>query len=117
MTEHEIEALLDAHDALIRTCVESRLAFAEFVAAYGDFPTAPDEGAGRGAVLRPLGGRIAFHKRVAGVISGLRGEGGSSGREVGRFMPMVVLMRLRELVERYPNLRCGGAEQIQSSEK
>lgn len=116
LMEPEIEALLDAHDALIRACVESRLAFGEFAAAYGDFPMALDEGAGL-AVLRLFGGRIAFHKRVAGVISGMRGEGESLGSEVGRFMPMVRLMRLRELVEQYPNFRCGGAEQIQSSVK
>jgi len=85
--ESGIEALLDAHDALIRACVESRLAFGEFVAACGEFPMELD------------------------------GEGESFGSEVGRFMPMVGLMRLRELVERYPNLRCGVADQIESSEK
>jgi hypothetical protein len=107
MDESEIRALFDAHDALIRACVESRLAFGEFVAAYGDFPAALDEdarSADGGGVLRFFARRIAFHKRVAGVISGLRGEGESPGmeREVERFMPMVGLMRLRELVERYP---------------
>jgi hypothetical protein len=109
VTESEMAALLDAHDALIRACVESHLAFEEFVAAYGDFPAALDEGAGR-AVLRLFGKRIAFHKLVAGAISGLRGEGGSPGMEteVGRFMPMVGLMRLRELVARYPEFKAHG---------
>jgi hypothetical protein len=38
MTESEISALLDAHDALVRAYVESTLGFDEFVSAYGDFP-------------------------------------------------------------------------------
>jgi hypothetical protein len=65
-----------------------------------------DEGAGC-AVSRLLGRRIAFHRRVAGVISGLRVEADSPGMEmeVGRFMPIVGLMRLRELVARYPEFK------------
>jgi hypothetical protein len=118
MTELEINALLDAHDTLVRACVESRLAFGEFVAGYGDFPAVLDEGAGR-AVLRLFARRIAFHRRIAGVISGLRGEGDSAGMEteVGRFMPMVGLTRLRELVARYPDLGCVGAEPLLSLER
>ncbi len=38
MTESEMAAQFDAHDVLIRACVESRFAIEEFVAAYGDFP-------------------------------------------------------------------------------
>ena len=107
VSEPEINALLDAHDALIRACVESRLAFEELVAVYGDFPAALGEDTGS-AVSRLFGRRIAFHKRVAGVISGLRGVGGSPGIDsgAGRYLPMVGLMRLRELVERYPDFRC-----------
>jgi hypothetical protein len=122
MTEPEINALLDAHDALIRACVESRLALEEFVAAYGDFPASLDEdarSADAGGVLRFFAGRIAFHRRVAGVISGLRVEADSPGMEteVVRFMPIVGLMRLRELVARYPDLRCAGAEPLLSLER
>jgi len=110
MTESEITALLDAHDTLVRECVESRFAFEEFLASYGDFPAALDEdarSADGGGVLRLFARRIAFHRRVAGVISGLRVEADSPGMEteVGRFMPMVGLMRLRELVTRYPDFR------------
>jgi hypothetical protein len=106
--EREIGALLDAHDVLVRECVESLLGFEEFVAVYGDFPVALEDhtrGAGD-AVSRLFGRRIAFHKLAAGVISGLRAESESSGMDgrVRRFMPMVGLMRLRELIERYPDL-------------
>ena len=113
MTESEIRTLIDAHDGLIRACVDSQLAFEEFVAAYGDFPAALDEdarSADGGGMLRLFAGRIAFHRRVAGVISGLRVEADSPGMEteVARFMPIVGLMRLRELVARYPHF--GGDE-------
>jgi hypothetical protein len=70
----------------------------------GDFPaTLDEETRSADGLLRLFGKRIAFHKRVAGVISGLRGEGESPvmEREVERFMPIVGLMRLRELVTRY----------------
>lgn len=109
MREREIGAVLDAHDVLVRECVESLLGFEEFVAVYGNFPvTLEDHRRGAGdAVSRLFGGRIAFHKLVAGVISGLRAESASSGMDdrVRRFMPMVGLMRLRELIERYPDLK------------
>lgn len=115
MTAQEIKALLDAHDALVRECVESRLPFEEFVFAYGDLRVALEEDT-RSAVSRLFGKRIAFHKLVAGVVSGLRGAGDLPGMDsgAGRFLPMVGLMRLRELVARYPDFRCGGAEQMQS---
>ena len=113
MDESEVRALFDAHDALIRAYVDSRLASEEFLAAYGDFQAALSEdarSADGGGALRLFSRRIAFHRLVAAVISGLRGEGESPGMEpeVGRFMPMVGLMRLRELVTRYPDFRCGG---------
>jgi hypothetical protein len=115
VTEGEISVLLDAHDALIRACVESRLEFEEFVAAYGSFPAALDEDA-RSAIGRRLlelfGKRIAFHKRVASVISGPRGEVDSPGMngEAERLMPMVGLIRLRALVERYPDFKARGGQ-------
>ena len=105
MTESEISALLDAHDALVRACVDSRLAFEEFVATYDDFPSAYalDEQ----AVLRLFRKRVAFHERVAGVVSGLRSDGDSkmSYGDVARFTPTVGLMRLRELVAKYPEFK------------
>ena len=117
MTGSEIGTLIDAHDDLIRACVDSQLAFEEFVAAYGDFPASLDEdarSADGGGVLRFFARRIAFHSRVAGVISGLRVEADSPGMEmeVGRFMPMVGLMRLRELVARYPDFSAGGSSAV-----
>jgi hypothetical protein len=38
MTELEIRAVLDTHDALVRACLDNRLGVAEFWAAYGNFP-------------------------------------------------------------------------------
>jgi len=112
MTDSEISALLDAHDALVRACVGAHLAFTEFLAAYDDFPRAYglDEQAASAeerAVLRPFHKRIVFHMRVAGVISGLRSGGDSETLygDVGRFIPTVGLKRLRELIAKYPEFK------------
>jgi hypothetical protein len=109
MTESEMAARLDAHDDLIRVCLDSRLGYGEFMFAYGDFPAELNE-VTRSAdgLLRLFGKRIAFHKLVAGVIAGPRMEGDSPGMDsgAGRFMPIVGLMRLRELVARHPDFRC-----------
>jgi hypothetical protein len=106
MDDSEIRAVFDAHDALIRACVESRLVFGEFVAAYGDFPASLDEdarSADEGGVLRLFARRIAFHRRVAGVISGVRVEADSPGMEteVARFMPIVGLTTTAQVVRRF----------------
>ena len=92
---------------------ESRIAYEEFAAAYGDFPAPLEEGTGS-AVSRLFGRRIAFHKRVAGVISGLGGVGGSPGIDTGagRYLPTVGLMRLRERVERYPVCDAGRTDPV-----
>ena len=105
MAESEMSALLDAHDALVRACVDAHLEFTEFLAAYDDFPGAYE--LNEQAVLRLFRKRIAFRERVAGVISGLRSDGGSKTlhRDVGRFIPAVGLMRLRELVAKYPEFK------------
>jgi hypothetical protein len=113
MTESEISALLDAHDALVKAYVDSGLSFEEFVSAYGDFPNnyalAGDSGtADERAVLRFFQRRIAFHLRVAGVLSGLRSADDPadiSHDDANRFLPAVGLMRIRELVARYPDFR------------
>src|SRR5664279_4889581 len=113
ITESEISALLDAHDALVKAYVDSGLGFDEFVSAYGDFPNnyalVGDSGTAEDrAVLRLFQRRIAFHSRVAGVLSGLRSADDPadiSHDDANRFLPAVGLIRIRELVERYPDFR------------
>jgi hypothetical protein len=39
MTEAELTASLDAHDGLVKSCVESELPIAEFLALYNGFPS------------------------------------------------------------------------------
>jgi hypothetical protein len=110
VTESELNGLLDAHDALVKAYVDSSLTFSEFVCAYGDFPHnyALDDHSGtveERAVLRLFGKRIGFHLRVAGVLSGLRSADDPADIpyvDAGRFLPAVGLMRIRELVARYP---------------
>ena len=78
MSATAIRVALDAHDALVRDCVEGRLTFGEFLGAYGDFPrghglevdrASPEEG----EALRFFRKRMEFHRQVAGLISGLGG--------------------------------------------
>jgi hypothetical protein len=113
MTDSELTALLDVHDELVKSCVDSVLPFAEFLVLYNDFPHAyaldgheatPDEC----AVLQRSRKRIAFHFQVAGVLSGLCSETDSENGmygDAGRFGPTVGLMRLRELVGRHPDFK------------
>lgn len=103
--------LIDAHDVLVRGCAEKRLTFIEFLAAYAEFPRGygleqETVSADERDVLRMFAKRIEFHRRVAGVIAGLRamGKAGSLSGEIGEFLPRVGLMRLEELVARYPTL-------------
>jgi hypothetical protein len=111
VTESEISALLDAHDALVKAYVDSNLTFSEFVSAYDDFPrnymlegrsgTTDEPG-----ILQYFRKRIAFHLRVSSVLSGLRAADDPTDipdGDAGRFLPTVGLMRLRELVARYPD--------------
>jgi hypothetical protein len=113
MTESEISAVLDAHDALVKAYVDSSLGFDEFVSAYGDFPQAYGLVGGSGtaderALLLFFQRRIAFHLRVAGVLSGLRSADDPadiSHDDANRFLPAVGLKRIRELVARYPDFR------------
>jgi hypothetical protein len=77
MTVSELNALLDAHDVLVKAYVDSSLTFAEFVSAYGDFPHSYGLDGQTGTaeervVLQLLGRRVAFHLRVSSVVSGLR---------------------------------------------
>ena len=117
MTEAEIGALLDAHDALVKACVDSRVTFEEFAAAYGDFPRgyAPAEetaSAEERSALRRFRKRIAFHRLVSRAIAGARapGEVGISDGEVGCFLLRAGLTRLRELVGRHPEFEAGAGE-------
>jgi hypothetical protein len=123
-----IRAALDVHDALVRDCAESRLTFAQFLGAYGDFPRGYglEEDAAHAekrGPLRLLRKRVAFHRQVAAVISGLGGIaeiGSPEDSGVGDFLPVVGLMRLRELVARYPAFEATGAanrEKLNPSER
>ena len=110
MTESEISALLDAHDTLVKAYIESSMGFDEFVLAYGTFPHTYALAGNGGSKedrrsLRLFRKRIAFHVRVAGVLSGLRSADDPtdiSHDDANRFLPAVGLQRIRELVERHP---------------
>ena len=118
MTESELSALFDAHDFLVKAYVDSSLTFPEFASAYDDFPRIYGLNGHSGteeerAVLRLFAKRLAFHLRVSSVVSELRSAGDSADipyGDAGRFLPAVVLMRLRELIARYPDFK---AEPIQ----
>lgn len=112
MTDTELNALLDAHDALVVACAEERLSLVEFLAAYNDFPRAygldgqsagPDER----LVLRRASPRIAFHFRVLETVSGPMGfdDEDASNAGVGEFHRRATLLRLRQLLARYPDLK------------
>jgi hypothetical protein len=111
MTEAELSALFDAHDALVRAYIDSSLTFPEFLAAYGKFPhNYPLDGYSGTAhgVLQYFTSRIAFHLRVSGILSGLRAADDPVDipfADAGCFLPAVGLMRLRELVARYPDFK------------
>ncbi len=111
MTESELSALFDAHDALVVAVVDSSLTFPEFLAAYGNFPHnyAFDGYSGTAhVVLQYFTRRIAFHLRVSAILSGLRSADDPVDipyADAGRFRPAVGLMRLRELVARYPDFK------------
>jgi len=112
-TESQISAVVDAHDALVKAFVDSSLGFDEFVSAYGDFPQSYgliwDAGTGEDrVVLRLFRKRIAFHVRVGGVLSGLRSAddlADISRDDANRFQPAVGLMRIRQLVAKYPDFK------------
>ena len=112
MTDSELNALLDAHDALVAACVEERLTLVEFLAAYHDFPRVYGlDGRGAAAdahlVLRRFQQRIAFHLRVLEVASGPTGIDDSDplNTGVGEFLRRATLMRLRQLIARYPDFK------------
>ena len=112
LTDTELTALLDAHDALVTACVEERLTLVEFLAAYNDFPRVYGLD-GRGADAdeplrwRLFQRRIAFHFRVLNAVSGPTGidDQDALNSGAGEFLPRVTLMRLRQLVARYPDFK------------
>jgi hypothetical protein len=112
LTDSELNALLDAHDALVAACVEERLTLIEFLAAYNDFPRVygldgRNAGTDERSVLRRASPRIAFHFRVLEVVSGPTGIDDSDplNAGVGEFLRRATLMRLRQLIARYPDLK------------
>jgi hypothetical protein len=111
LTDSELNALLDAHDALVAACVEERLTLVEFLAAYNDFPRVygldgRDAGADERLVLRRASQRIAFHIRVLDAVSGPTGidDQDPLNAGVGEFLRRATVMRLRQLVARHPDL-------------
>jgi hypothetical protein len=111
MTEAEIAGLLDAHDGLVAACLDSRLSFIEFLAAYGDFPGGygldEDKAATDTRAILPLfRKRIAFHRQVAGVLSGFHQPLENVMLDnAEEFLQRAVLVRLRQLVSRYPDFK------------
>ncbi|HLZ97838.1 MAG TPA: hypothetical protein VKP66_07785 [Steroidobacteraceae bacterium] len=112
LTDSELGALLDAHDALVTACVEERLTLVEFLAAYNDFPRAYGldgraAGAGERLSLQRFQRRIAFHFRVLEAVSGPTGIDDEDAAQagVGEFLRRATLMRLRQLVAQYPDLK------------
>ena len=111
MTDYEVSALLDAHDALVRACIDRELVFDEFVAAYAAFPQGyglDDSSAESGAVLARVVRRISFHRQVAGLLLGVSagpraGNGPAGGVE--DFLPRAAFLRLRQLVLQYPDFK------------
>jgi hypothetical protein len=112
LTDSELNVLLDAHDALVAACIEERLALVEFLAAYNDFPRiygldGRNAGADERLVFRRFQQRIAFHFRVLDVVSGPTGIDDDDALQagVGEFLRRATLMRLRQLVARYPDFK------------
>jgi hypothetical protein len=113
MTDSELSVLLDAHDALVHSCVAGELPLAKFLALYNGFPHSyaldgHEATVDERAVFRRFEKRIAFHFRVASLLSGVYSEADSMNplyEEAGRFAPAVALVRLRGFVGRYPDFR------------
>jgi hypothetical protein len=110
VTESELSALLDAHDVLVRACLEGRLTLIEFAAAYGAFPHSYAlEGQASSAeertMLQRFRSRIAFHVLVSGLMSGVGSE-----HDPADLVPNVALTRIRALVARYPDFKAEPAQ-------
>jgi hypothetical protein len=102
MTGSTTSAQLDAHDALVRACLDGTLPLLEFAAAYGNFP---GDLAGMPTSQTPhisptLQRRLAFHSQVAGVLAG--------APDLDGWLAGAILMRLGHLATRYPDFTYGG---------
>ena len=110
MTDAETLALLEAHDALVKACLDGSLTLEEFVMAYGEFPRGyglDDGAADGGAASERFRRRIGLHTQVAGVLSSFSAVPGTApglSDGGGDFLKRAVLMRLRQLVARHPDL-------------
>jgi len=104
MTDAAVTAALEAHDALVTACIQGTIGFDEFVMAYGAFPE---------TIRKEVGGlegfrqRMAFHAEVARILSGLAASHQDAGLQGGAegFIEKAVLLRLRQLLERHPELK------------
>ena len=104
MTPQQIRTALDAHDALLKACLDGGLSFQEFLGAYLGFPGSlvqdPD-------ARRLFARRIEFHTRVAQILAGLDSLDDAAGAAEGAlssFIPRIGLMRLRALYREHPDL-------------
>src|SRR5260370_32026849 len=93
LTDSELTALLDAHDALVTACIEARLTLVEFLAAYNDFPRVyaldgRNAGTDERLVLSRFQQRIPFHFRVLEAVSGPTGTDDADAfhARVGEFL-------------------------------
>jgi hypothetical protein len=65
--------------------------------------------------LRSFRKRLAFHLRVAGILSGLTATGSPSlYGDAGLFIPTIGLPRLRELAARYPDFQADRLSELGS---
>lgn len=111
VTDSELAALFDAHDALVAACVGGQVPFVEFVAAYGGFPSyaldMAEASPNAAAALRRFRGRIEFHRQVSGVLAGVGGGQGAMGLPDGAdtFLGVAAFQRLRQMMVRYPGFK------------
>ena len=122
MVESELSSLLDVHDGLVAACVEESIPVLDFLASYGAFydmyaldghAASHDER----VLFGRYGNRIAFHRRVTRILSGVCSAEDAANPaygEAGRFSTAVVRIRLKQLVAQYPAFKApvGGGESM-----
>jgi hypothetical protein len=114
ITDLQLAAVLDVHDCLVKSCIDSSLPLQEFLALYNNFPHAYALDGHQATpaeleILRQSNRRIAFHFQVAKLLSGLLAAdvANSLYQETSRIAPAVGLMQLRDLVEKHPDFKAG----------